>query len=147
MTARGAGSRSIRRALRSERGTGLVGTAAGVTAFLFLLLFAVQLLVNLYTTTTVTAAGLDAARVVAGKDVDHLDPGAVASARVRAEDRFRSLMGAAADRAVLSWSDDAETVRLRVQMDPPTILPHALGGVLAFGRVDRTFEVHVEELR
>jgi hypothetical protein len=115
--------------------------------FVILMLFAVQLLVNLYATTTVTAAGLDAARVVAAKEVDHDDAGAVAAARVRAEARFRSLMGDAGRDAELTWVDDADTVRLHVAVDSPTILPRSLGGGVAFGRIDRTFEVHVEELR
>lgn len=115
--------------------------------FLLVLLFAVQLLVNLYATSTVTAAGLDAARVVAAKDVDHLDAGSVAAAQGRAESRFRSLLGGAADRAVLTWASDASTVRLRVVMEAPTFLPRALGHRVAFGEIDRTFEVHVEELQ
>lgn len=132
---------------RSQAGTALVGTVAGVAVFIILLLFAVQLLVNLYATTTVTAAGLDAARLAASKDVDHTDAGAVAAARTRAEARFRSLMGEAAEGAVLTWADDADSVRLSVALDTPTILPRSLGGIVAFGRIERTFEVHVEELR
>lgn len=132
---------------REERGTGLVGTLAGVIVFLVLLLFAVQLSVNLYATTTVTAAGFDAARLVASKEVDHADPGSVAAARMRGEARFRSLMGAAGDRAVLHWSGGADTVRLQVTLHTPTILPRSFGGRVAFGRIDRTFEVRVEELQ
>lgn len=131
----------------AEGGSGYVGTTAGVGAFLLLLLFAVQLLANLYATTTISAAGLDAARIVASKEVDHTDPGSVSSARVRAEARFRSLLGRVGDRASLTWADDLDVVRLRVIVDTPMILPRALGTVVAFGRVDRTFEVHVEELR
>ena len=137
----------VPRADEAERGSGYVGTTAGVSAFLLLLLFAVQLLANLYATTTVTAAGLDAARMVASKDVDHTDPGSVSSTRARAEARFRSLLGRVGDRAWINWEDDADVVRLHVIVDTPTILPRALGTVVAFGRVDRTFEVHVEELR
>lgn len=132
---------------RSEQGTGLLGTTAGVAVFLVLLLFAVQLLVNLYATTTVTAAGLDAARLVASKNVDHHDPGAVASARTQAEARFRSLMGEAGAQAKLSWAGDVETVRLRVTLESPSILPRTLGNLVAFRQIDRTFEVQVEELR
>lgn len=125
----------------------MVGTTAGVLAFLFLLLFAVQLLVNLYATSTVSAAGFDAARVAAAKDVDHDDAASVAAARSRAESRFRALLGSSAEGARLTWVDDADTVRLRVELDTPTILPRAWSGVLAFGHIDRTFEVHVEDLR
>ncbi len=131
----------------SERGSGYVGTTAGVVAFLLLLLFAVQLMANLYATSTVSAAGFDAARLVASKDGDHTEPGSVASARARAEARFRSLVGRLGDRASLTWSDDAEIVRLHVSVATPTILPRSFGDVVAFGQVERTFEVHVEELR
>ena len=41
----------------AERGAGLVGTFAGALAFIVFLLFAVQLLFNLYATSAVTAAG------------------------------------------------------------------------------------------
>ena len=46
----------------------MVSALAGTTAFLVLLLFATQLLFNLYATSVVTAAAFDAARVVAGAD-------------------------------------------------------------------------------
>ena len=39
-----------------EAGTGMVASVVGVTAFLVLLMFAVQLALNLYATSTVTAA-------------------------------------------------------------------------------------------
>lgn len=146
MTARVRAGRPLARRW-SERGTGLVGTLAGVLVFLVLMLFAVQLATNLYATTTVTAAGFDAARVAASKDVDRTDAGAVAAARWRGEQRFRSLLGATGDRAELTWLDDAYTVRLHISVDAPTILPRSFGGVAAFGHIERTFEVHIEELR
>ena len=45
------------------------------------------------------------------------------------------------------WSVDASTVRLRVVVPTPSILPRSLGHRVAFGQIDRTFAVHVEELR
>jgi hypothetical protein len=120
---------------------------AGVGAFLLFLLFAVQLVVNLYTVTTVSAAGLDAARTVASRHVDHDDAGSVAAAQARAESRFRALLGRAADRAVLTWNISGDVVHLQVRVRPPGILPSALGHRVAYGRIDRTFAVRVEELR
>ena len=134
-------------ARHGERGTGLVGSIAGVAAFVLFLLFAVQLLVNLYTATTVSAAGLDAARTVASRHVDHDDAGSVAAARARAEARFRSLLGRSADRAELTWSITGDVVHLRVVARPPGVLPSTLGHRVAFGHIDRTFTVRVEELR
>lgn len=133
--------------MRGERGTAVIGSTAGVAVFLVLLLFAVQLLTNLHATTTVTAAGLDAARSVAARDVDHASPAEVAAAEARAEAGFRHLTGHLGRRARLSWAIDGDAVRLRVQADSPSILPSTLGGRLAFGRIDRTFVVRIEDLR
>lgn len=131
---------------RGERGTGTIGTAAGVTVFLVFLLFAVQLLVNLYTSTTVTAAGYDAARTVASRRVDHTDPGSLRAAQTEAEQRFHQLMGRASEGADLSWTVNDTTVALTVTMDSPSILPAAFGSV-AFDRIDRTFVVRTETIR
>ena len=129
-----------------ESGTGTIGTAAGVAAFLVLLLFAVQLMVNLYAASTVTAAGYDAARVVASRRVDHSNPLSVASAQAEAEARFHQLVGRAGESAELTWIVSSTTVELRVLVDTPTILPSEFGPV-AFGRVDRTFVVRTETLQ
>lgn len=51
-----------------DDGTGLVSSIVGVTIFLVLLLYAVQLALNLYATSTVTAVAFDAARRVAGTE-------------------------------------------------------------------------------
>src|SRR5687768_13185417 len=87
----------------AERGAGLIGTLAGVTVFLALLLFAVQLLFNLYAASAVTAAAYDAARVVAGSDGGDLG---------RAEAHARQVLGRYADRVTFSWSLDGDTVAL-----------------------------------
>ena len=129
-----------------QEGTGLVASAAGTTVFLIFLLFAVQLLVNLYAASTTTAAGLDAARTVASRDVDHGSPSEIAAAQARAEARFRQVLGRAANKARLSWDVDATTVRLHVIVPTPTILPRAWGPTTAFGVVDRTFVVRAEGL-
>lgn len=133
------------RARHPEAGTGLIGTMAAVAAFLLFLLAAVQLAVNLFATSTVSAAGYDSARLVASRHVDHEDPRALAEAQDRAEARFRRLVGEAADEADLTWTTTATTVRLRVVLDPPGILPRALGVDLGFDHLDRTFEVRIEE--
>lgn len=132
---------------RSEAGTGLIGSAAGVAVFLVLLLFTVQLVVNLYATSTITAAGHDAARQVASRRVDHQDPLAVAAAQHDAERRLRSLLGDLGQAAEITWRVDDDAVHLRVVADAPGVLPGGLARRTALRRVDRTFVVRIETLR
>ena len=128
-----------------ERGTGLIGTVAGVTAFLVLLLFASQLLVNLYATTTVTAAAFDAARIVAGGD------GGPDSERL-AEAGARRQLGPAGSSADFAWrwldtdGDAADDhLELRVRADSPTnLLPNVR---FPFQTIDRTVQVRAERFR
>ena len=121
-----------------DAGAGLVGTIAGVTVFLAFLLFAVQLLFNLYATSAVTAAAYDAARLVAGGDAPDV---------ARAEDHARQVLGRYADRVSFDWSVDGDVVALRVTAENPTFLLPALGGSLGFDEIDRTVRVRAERLR
>lgn len=134
-----------RRGQVGERGTGLIGTVAGVTAFLFLLLFAVQVTVSLYARSTTDAAGYDAARAVASSTVDHDDPAAVAEAARRAEEQFRSLLGRRGEDAMLDWEVEDHHVRLRVVLDAPSILPTGIRDTAGLRRIDRTFVVRIED--
>ena len=123
----------------------MIGTLAGVTAFLVLLLFAAQVLLNLYAVSTVTAAAFDAARIVAGGD-----GGAVA--QPEAERQARRLLGRVGDDARFTWSyvdtdgaPGADHVALRVQVESPSrLLPYLH---LPFQQVDRTVTVRVERDR
>lgn len=123
---------------RSERGAGLIATVSGVTVFLAFLLFAVQLLFNLYATSAVTAAAYDAARLVAGSD---------GGDTTLAEDHARQVLGRYADRVTFEWSVDADDVALRVTARNPTFLLPALGGALGLDEIDRTVRVRVESPR
>lgn len=125
---------------RNDRGSGLLGTAAGVAAFLVLLLFAVQVLFNLYATSVVTAAAYDAARSVAAA-------GGSPNARDDALARARRVLGRYYERVSFDWSDSTDAqVALHVRADNDD-------GVLAamrldpIRRVDRTVRVRVECLR
>jgi hypothetical protein len=128
-----------------ERGTGLIGTLAGVTAFLVLLLFATQVLVNLYATTTVTAVAFDAARIVAGGG------GGPGSERL-AEAGARRQLGRAGESADFAWrwvDSDGDAARdhleLRVRADSPTnLLPRVR---FPFQTIDRTVRVRAERFR
>jgi hypothetical protein len=130
-----------------ERGSGLISSVVGVTAFLVLLLFAVQLVLNLYATSTVTAAAFDGARIVAGARGG-------ANAEEEAEARIRSLLpGYAAEGSLsLSWEyrdTDAiagpDVVALTVEAEHPTRLLEVMR--LPFQHITRTITVRLEQMR
>jgi Na+-transporting methylmalonyl-CoA/oxaloacetate decarboxylase gamma subunit len=131
--------RSARR--RTERGGGPISAWIGFLVFLTLLLFAVQALTNLYTTSVVTAVAFDAARQVAGA-------GGGLAAVAPAEAQARRSLGRFADRVTFDWSaTDDETVVLRVQAANRDVLLPAVAAPVAFDRVDRTVRVRVERFR
>lgn len=127
-----------------ERGTGMVSSVVGVTAFLALLLFAVQLVLNLYATSTVTAAAFDGARIVAGA---HGGP----AAEVDAEAHIRSLLGRYDD-LHMTWDyrdtdaiPGADVVALEIDAEHPTRLLGVFP--VPYQHVDRTITVRIEQLR
>jgi hypothetical protein len=125
--------------MSEEGGAGLVGTLAGVTMFLTLVLFAVHLLLNLYGTSTVTAVAFDAARIAAGSDGDER-----AAARYAEE-----LLSGYVERDALALDfsrSDEDVVRLRVVAEHPTadMLPLV---DLPFDVTDRTVVVRRELVR
>ncbi len=131
--------RSARR--RTEDGGGPISAWIGFFAFLVLLLFAVQTLTNLYTTSVVTAVAFDAARQVAGAAGG---PSSVASA----EDQARRSLGRFSERVSFDWNaTDDETVVLRVRAANHGMLLPVASGQAAFDRIDRTVRVRVERFR
>jgi len=131
-----------------ERGAGLVSTIAGVAVFLAFLLFAVQLLMNLYATSAVTDAAWDGARHAAGARVDHRDPAAVTAAEAMAEARMRAELGRFAERVTFDWSGtDAEVIAIRVRGTTPRFGLPGLAGPLGFDAIDRSVQVRVEAVR
>ena len=127
---------------RDERGAGVIATVAGVTVFLVLLLFAVQVLVGLYATSVVTAATYDAAKVLAGADA-----GDSALGRANAEAGARSQLGRYGQKASFGWENDAEVVRLHVQAPRLTLLPRSLVSGVGLSDIERTVTVRVERVR
>ena len=126
------------------RGAGLVTLTGGLLVFLLLLFFAVQLTVNLYARSQVTAAGFDAARRVAGYDNDQRRDAAAAEA----ETRLRSMLGSMGDDVRLEWDlSDPDTVRLHLMLTPPSIAPALVRGAVGLDEIDRTIVVRVERLR
>lgn len=130
-----------------QAGTALIGSMVGVTAFLVLLFFAVQLVLNLYGTSVVTAAAFDAARLRAGGA-----GGEVSEAE--AEQHVRQLLDGYSEAGLLdlSWSypdtdgdGTPDVVALRVSAVHPTDL---LAGLhLPFQEIERTMSVRMERLR
>jgi hypothetical protein len=125
----------------AESGTGLVGAVVGVTVFLTLLLFAVQLALNLYATSTVTAVAFDAVREVAAT------PGTAAD-RARAEDRARHVLDQYEERGgrlAFEWDVRRDDV---VVLHVVTERPALLAGIrFPFQRVERTVTARWERFR
>ena len=124
-----------------ERGGGPISIWIGFSVFLVMLLFAVQVIFNLYAASVVTAVSSDAARRVAGSDGG---PSSIAAAEAQA----RQSLGRYGDRVAFIWdvSGDEEVV-LRVQSENPTFLPAAMAGPVGLDRLDRTIRIRVERFR
>ena len=126
------------------RGSGLVTLTGALLVFLLLLFFAVQLTINLYARSQVTAAGFDAARHVAGYENDQRRP----AATVEADARLRSMLGSMGDDVLLEWDlSDPDNVRLHVVLIPPSVAPAIVRGALGLDQIDRTIVVRVETPR
>ena len=134
--------------VRGDAGTGLIASFAAVIVFLAFLLFAVQLLVGLYATTTVTSAAFDGARMVAGSRADHHDPVALAGAEAAADARIRSELGTFGRAVDIDWrGSDDQVVQVRVVGDAPRFLWPGLQDTVGAGHIDRTVRVRVEDWR
>lgn len=130
-------------ARRDERGAGILSTVLGAGVFLLLLLFAVQVLVGLYTRSVVTAATYDAAKAVAGADA-----GSSAAARLDAERNAQAQLGAYGREVVFDWAASTDVVVVLTARGPrPSFLPAALTGPVGLGDVVRTVTVRKEALR
>ena len=117
---------------RRERGAGLLSTSLGLLVFFTLLVFAVQVMYNLYATSVITSLALDAARDVAERD--GMTPG-------EAESAFRDRISGDVDFDIFV---DGDTVRASVRWETRSLFP-SISDARAFGILDRTFEVRVEE--
>jgi hypothetical protein len=122
----------------SESGTAIVGTLVGFLIFMILLLFAVQLLVRLYATSTLTAAAASAAEQVA----DSPDPQATAPQAAAAARQQLGTFGATSTSFV--WKEiDGEQVVLEVHGESPSFLPLPA----AWRSISRTVTVRTERFR
>lgn len=130
--------------MSGESGTGMIASIVGVTAFLALLLFAVQLATNLYATSTMTAVAFDAARIVAGGD------GGSAS-EPEAEAHVRDILQGYTD-LELRWAyrdtdgvSGPDVVALTIEAEHPTRLLRVMP--LPFQHVTRTVTVRIESFK
>jgi len=131
-----------------DSGSGLIGTIAGVLVFLIFLLFAVQLLLNLYATSAATSAAFDGARMVAGHRTEADDGVALQRARADAETRMRDELGRFGAQVTFDWSgSDANAVAVRIRGASPRVLLPGFGGPLGFDHIDRTVRVRREVVR
>lgn len=127
-----------------ERGAGLLSTSFGVGVFLVFVLFAVQLLINLYAASVVTSATYDAARQVATTAAVPPTDGDLAAA----ENRARQLLGRYGQRATFEWQlDDPDVIRLRVRVPNPRVLAPGIDQLVGLDVIDRTTSVRVERPR
>jgi len=126
----------------------LIATFSAVVVFLAFLLFAVQLLVDLYASSATTGAAFDGAHIVAGSRARHGDRAAMVAAEHDAESRVRSELGAFGRTVTFDWSGTgADTVQLRVRGRAPRFLWPGLQSALGVDEVDRTVRVRVESWR
>lgn len=122
----------------------MIGSTAACIVFITFLLFAVQVCLTAAASATISAAGYDAARLVASADVDHGDRAATLATEQRVTRRLRSDLGHMGARAAVTWQITDESVRLRLRVPAP----HVLGSVrrsIGWQEIDRTFEVHLEQ--
>jgi hypothetical protein len=117
---------------RAERGAGLISMALGLFFFFGFLVFAVNVTYNLYATSVITSLALDAAHDVAERD--GLSPS-------EAEAEFSEHVGGDVE---FSISVNGDTVQATVLWETRSLLPQ-ISSARAFGVIDRTFEVRVEE--
>lgn len=109
-----------------------MSASLGLLFFFALLVFAVQVMYNLYATSVITSLALDAARDVAERD--GLSP-------AEAEAQFREHIGGEVDFDIVVTG---ETVQASVQWQTRSLFP-SISDARAFGVLDRTFEVRLEE--
>jgi Flp pilus assembly protein TadG len=124
-----------------ERGAGLLSTSFGVGVFLVFVLFAVQLLINLYATSVVTSVAYDAARRVAVSGSHPPTP----EEEQAAVDHARAQLGRYGADATFEWrNDDPGVVKLHVRVVNPRLLGPGVDQLVGLDVIDRTVVVRVE---
>jgi hypothetical protein len=125
-----------------DDGVGIISTIVGFLIFTVLLLVAVQVAVNLYTRSVVSAVGFDAARIVSGADA-----GASLGAQDAAEEQARRELGGVGARARFVWAVTPDDVALQITVPSPEFLPGPLAEALHLRSVTRGAMVRRERVR
>jgi Flp pilus assembly protein TadG len=127
-----------------ERGAGLLSTSFGIGVFLVFVLFAVQLLVNLYATSVVTSATYDAARHVATHGSQPPTQAELDDAVQLARDE----LGRYGRGAVFAWDlSDPAVIALHVHVVNPRLLGPGVDQLVGLDTIDRTVVVRAEQPR
>ena len=105
--------------------------AMGLLFFFGFLVFAVNIMYNLYATSVISSLALDAAHDVAERN----------GSAAQAEAEFRQHVGPDVDFSIAVLGD---TVQVDVEWETRALLPQ-LGDARAFGVLNRSFEVRIEE--
>ena len=122
---------------RVERGTAVVGTLVGFLIFMILLLLAVQVLVRLYATSTLTSAAFAAARRVATASFPRAE---VAEAQQAAVAQLGSF---GAEHTTFDWLEvDGQQIVLEVRAESPGFVP-----IAGLRTIERTVTVRTERVR
>jgi hypothetical protein len=125
--------------LRGDEGNGPVTAVFGVGVFLAFLLFAVQVMLHLYGTSTVSAAAFDGARLMAAED------GISCAA---AGSHVRDVLGPYGARVSVTCPvRTAEVVAVQVVGPSPAPLVDGFLSGFDLGAIDRTARVRVETFR
>ena len=106
--------------------------AMGLLFFFSFLVFAVNVMYNLYATSVISSLALDAAHDVAERN-------GLSSGEAEAE--FRQQVGDDVNFSIVVLGD---TIQVDVRWETNALLPQ-LGNARAFGVLDRSFEVRIEE--
>lgn len=123
-----------------DDGSGLIPTVTGVTILLLLLLLAVQVVFNLYSTSAVQAAAFDAARLAAAEGSD------LGRAQQVADGHVRDVLGRYGEEQVESVRVvvDGDAILLTVRAQNRSLLPRLLPDGLASDTVERSARVRLE---
>ncbi|MFT7646503.1 MAG: hypothetical protein ACI8Y4_001238 [Candidatus Poriferisodalaceae bacterium] len=120
---------------RDEEGSGLIPLTWGLLMFFMLLFLAVQIVINMYATSTVSALGHDAARRAAGA-------GATPAAMSDAESWFVGQLGDSVTVESIAWDRSGGSLSLSISVSPPNLM---IGRIGLLDPIERTYSVRIEE--
>jgi hypothetical protein len=124
---------------RGQEGVGPISTVFGVAIFLGFLMLSTQVLVHLYTSSTVSAVAFDVARRASADGVG------CAGARERAQ----QLLGAYGQRSGVdvTCAEDGEMRTVTITGPTPARMVDAFGATLGTDGIERTARVRIEQFR